>query len=207
MIKTISYDQEEILTNIIKLYCNDKIDADVTYSKGNFYKKIKRPNFTSDLYPQDDMTIKCNANNLSVENESFESLMFDPPFLAGYTKEKPSGIIGNRFHGFRYISDLWSWYSSCFPEFKRVIKNKGILIIKCQDTVSSGRQHLSHVYIINEAAKHGFYCKDLFVLLAKSRIVGHNHKSQKHARKFHSYFLVFEKNQKPLKSSSELSKV
>ncbi len=46
---------------------------------------------------------------------------------------------------------------------------------------------------MNEASKLGFINKDLFILLAKNRIIGHNHGNQKHARKFHSYFIVFKK--------------
>lgn len=66
-------------------------------------------------------------------------------------------------------------------------------MFKCQDTVSSGKQYLSHVYVINEAEKLNFICVDVFILLATNRIQGHNHQNQKHARKFHSYFLVFKK--------------
>lgn len=101
--------------------------------------------------------------------------------------------MGKRFHGFRYVKDLWEWYDKCLVEFYRVLGKNGVLIFKCQDTVSSGKQHLSHVHIINEAENIGFYTKDLFILLAKTRIMGHNHINQKHARKFHSYFIVFEK--------------
>lgn len=119
--------------------------------------------------------------------------MFDPPFVVGHTKDKPTGIIGERFHGFRYISDLWTWYDLCLKEHYRILKKGGKLIFKCQDTVSSGKQHFSHVHIINKAEDLGFYTKDLFILLAKNRIIGHNHANQKHARKFHSYFIVFEK--------------
>jgi hypothetical protein len=46
---------------------------------------------------------------------------------------------------------------------------------------------------MNEAEKSGFYIQDLFILLAKNRMIGHNHKNQKHARKFHSYFIVLKK--------------
>ena len=45
------------------------------------------------------------------------------------------------------------------------VQDKGILIFKCQDKVSSGKQYMSHVFIINEAEKLGFYTKDLFILL------------------------------------------
>lgn len=39
VIKSISYDQHEIIKNIISLYCSDGIELDTTYSKGLFYKK------------------------------------------------------------------------------------------------------------------------------------------------------------------------
>lgn len=195
VISTISYDQIEIIENIINLHCPSGIEVDPTYSKGNFYKndRIAQPRLKFDLYPQTDDTIGSNANNLPLEDSSINCLMFDPPFVVGHTKAKPTGIIGERFFGFPYIKDLWKWYGECLVEFSRIIKKGGVLIFKCQDTVSSGKQWFSHNFIMQEAEKVGFYNKDLFILLAKSRMIGHNHKNQKHARKFHSYFLVMTK--------------
>ena len=70
----------------------------------------------------------------------------------------------------------------------------GILIFKCQDKVSSGKQYMSHVFIVNTAVETGFYPKDLFVLLAKNRLVADwQARNQKHSRKFHCYFIVFQK--------------
>ncbi len=193
MIKSVSDNQHQIIKDILALYCPDGIDLDPTYSKGNFYKQIEKPRLKSDLFPQADDVVKSDAASLWLENDSIQTIMFDPPFVAGHTKENPTGIIGERFHGFRYVSDLWEWYDKCLLEFHRVLKKNGVLIFKCQDTVSSGKQHLSHIHIINKAEELGFYSKDLFILTAKNRIIGHNHQVQKHARKFHSYFLVFVK--------------
>lgn len=190
MIKSISYDQSEIISSILQLHCPNGIACDPTYSKGNFYKNLTPPRLKYDLFPQTECTTKASAEALPIGDAEVESLMFDPPFLVGHTKSKPTGIMGERFHGFRYIDDLWHWYSLCIAEHYRVLQNNGVYIFKCQDTVSSGKQHLTHVHVINEMQKAGFYVKDLFVLLAKSRIVGHNHANQKHARKFHSYFCV-----------------
>lgn len=54
-------------------------------------------------------------------------------------------------------------------------------------------------FVMNEAIKVGFYPKDLFVLLAKNRIVADwQVKNQKNARKYHSYFWVFEKSDKKI---------
>jgi len=195
LIKTIGLEQDEMIRNIIDLHCDGHIDVDPTYSKGVFYKSghVPQPTHKFDLFPQTEDTVQCAAENLPFENETVGTIMFDPPFLVGYTKPQATGIMGKRFGGFRYIKDLWIWYDDCLGEFHRIMKPKSKLVFKCQDTVSSGKQHLTHVYIINKAAEHGFYCKDLFVLLAKSRLIGKNHHTQQHARKFHSYFLVFEK--------------
>lgn len=195
LITTISYDQTEIIKNIIKLYAPQGIELGPTYSKGNFYKNtgIDEPWEKFDLYPQTDDTLEANANNLPHLDETISSIMFDPPFIAGHTKNKPSGLMGERFHGFRYVEDMWKWYAECLAEFYRILDYGGVLIFKCQDTISASKQYLSHVRIINEAERVGFYTKDLFVLLAKSRMIGHNHHTQQHARKFHSYFLVFQK--------------
>jgi hypothetical protein len=196
MIKSISYDQTEIIKNILALHVkSDRFDLDPTYSKGNFYNKskIEKPMLKFDLYPQTEDTRKSDACDLPLAERSILSIMFDPPFLAGYTKKKPTGIIGERFNGFPYIKDLWTWYDKCLTEHYRILDKSGILVFKCQDTVSSGKQHISHVEIINKAVEKGFYCKDIFILLAKNRMIGHNHKIQQHARKFHSYFLVFKK--------------
>ena len=130
MIKSISYDQQEIIKNIIKLHCPSGIELDPTYSKGVFYKNNPEiePLEKFDLYPKTDDTLQSNANNLPHLDCQISSIMFDPPFIVGHTKDKPTGIMGERFHGFRYIKDLWEWYEECLTEFHRILENKGILI-------------------------------------------------------------------------------
>ena len=52
IIKTISYEQTEIINDIMKLYCQDGFDLDPTYSKGNFYKNgIPEPRLKFDINP------------------------------------------------------------------------------------------------------------------------------------------------------------
>lgn len=194
VIQSINYDQKQIIKDIIKLHCPNGIELDPTYSKGTFYKgkNINQPFYKFDLYPQTEDTLQANANNLPHANNTINSIMFDPPFIVGLGK-KDKGIIAQRFGVFKDIKSLWHWYSECLNEFYRILKPNGILIVKCQDTINSGKQYFSHVYLMNEAQKIGFYNKDLFVLLAKNRLIGANHKVQYHARKFHSYFIVLKK--------------
>ena len=199
-ISSIGYEQEEIIENIIKLHVPQGfIDCDCTYSKGNFYKsgKIKEPQYKFDKFPQTQDTIQSCATNLPLEANSINCLMFDPPFLAttgkSLTIENDSNIINRRFGVFNSEKELHKFYVEAMKEIYRVLNDEGVLIFKCQDKVSSGKQYMSHVFIINQAEKIGFYTKDLFILQAKARLISGKVKRQIHARKFHSYFIVFEK--------------
>ena len=200
MIKSISYDQGEIIRDILNLHVPEhKIDCDPTYSKGIFYTNtsIETPRYKFDILPYNDTVIYADCRNLPLDNCSLNCIMFDPPFLATTgksLKEENGNIINKRFGVYSNEKELHQFYIDSMKEFYRILKDKGILIFKCQDKVSSGKQYMSHVFIMNEAVKLGFYPKDLFILLAKSRIVADwQLKNQKNARKFHSYFWVFQK--------------
>ena len=78
------------------------------------------------------------------------------------------------------------------------------MVFKCQDKTSSGKQYFSHVFIMNEAVKAGFYPLDLFVLLARSRLVADwQTRNQRHARKFCSFFWVFQKSARRIDYTGE----
>lgn len=199
IIKSISYSQEEILSWIIKLYCPDGFDLDPTYSKGIFYKyDISRPKYIGDINPTNTNVKVMDCRKLPFKNNSLNSIIFDPPFLATTGKSLKSNnnsenIIAKRFTVYNNMQELWKFYKQSLKEFKRKLKYYGYLIIKIQDSISSGKQYLSHHFITNEAIKVGLYPKDLFILLAKNRIIADWQRNQKHARKFHCYFLVFQK--------------
>ncbi len=202
VIKSISFDEQEIIKNIIKLHCKYPIELDPTYSKGNFYKNgIESPKFKFDIKPQTEDTEYGNAEDLPINNNTIHTIMFDPPFLAttgkSLNEHNSSNKINKRFGVFPNEEELHSFYIRAMIEFYRILKKNGILIFKCQDKISSGTQYLSHNFIINQAERVGFYCKDIFILLAKNRIVADwQAKNQKHARKYHSYFLVLQKSDK-----------
>ena len=201
MVKSISYDQSEIIRWILDLHVkNKKIDCDPTYSVGNFYKNtgIEEPKYKFDIYPKVDEVEFGDSRNLPLENCSIDCMMFDPPFLATTGKslenDDNNNAINKRFGVYPSEKELHKFYIDSLNESYRILKDRGILIFKCQDKISSGKQYLSHVFIINEAVRIGFYPKDLFILLAKSRLVADwQVQNQKNARKYHSYFIVFEK--------------
>ena len=72
-----------------------------------------------------------------------------------------------------------------------MLRPKGIYIVKCQDEVCANRQRLTHVEIINFVEKIGFITEDLFVVVRRNNPGMSRVLKQVHARKNHSYFLVF----------------
>jgi len=170
MIKSISYSQDEILNWIIQLYCPVGFELDPTYSKGCFYKNIPKPQLRFDLNPQIEGVEQSDCCNLPLNNESINTMIFDPPFVAG-KGNTTNGIIRARFGSYKTTQNhLWPMYHAALTEFYRILKQNGILVVKCQDCIDSAKQYMSHIEIINKAAALGFYPKDLFILLAKHRI-------------------------------------
>ena len=203
LVRNISYDQSEIIRNILRLHVpGGKIDCDPTYSIGAFYNgaEIEAPALRFDIKPQAEGVIQADARHLPLEDESISCMMFDPPFLATTGKslmERQGNIINRRFGVFPDEQSLHRFYVEAMVEAHRVLKPQGILIFKCQDKVSSGKQYWSHCFIMNEAVKIGFYPKDLFILLAKNRLVADwQARNQQHARKFCSFFWTFQKSNK-----------
>ena len=109
--------------------------------------------------------------------------------------KKGSSKIAKRFGAYENYNQLKKHYHGSLKEFHRILKPKGIVIFKLQNTVSSGKQHFTHYFVMKSAIELGFYPKDEFILHNKSKMTsfGGRWKTQKHAMKHHSYFLVLEK--------------
>jgi hypothetical protein len=198
-VRSVYKTNKEVITNIMSLYNIEQFDLDCTYSKGNFWKGLPEPKVKSDIYPINETVINATSEKLPFENGSMSSVMYDPPFVVvGKTyrdNKEGSSIIAKRFEGYETYKHLVSNYYLTLKELYRVTSNNGYVVVKCQDTVSGGKNHFSHVMVMNMAVEMGFYPKDMFVLLADVRInsFGSKWKKQEHARKYHSYFWVFQK--------------
>ena len=93
---------------------------------------------------------------------------------------------GSKWHA--AVSDL---YYKAGAEAFRVLKDNGVMIVKCQDEVLANRQWLTHVEIINHYEVLGFYTEDLFVVVRLNKAGISRLKKQVHARKNHSYFVGY----------------
>ncbi|MFK7642359.1 DNA methyltransferase [Neisseria oralis] len=181
--------------------------ADVTYGKGVFWKNVDLSKY--ELLASDIATgVDCRS--LPYEDNSLDAIVIDPPYMEGLLRSNPNHKAGTGSHlAFRdYYSNgnensdkkspkwhgaVTDLYFKAGQEALRVLKEKGVAIVKCQDEVSANRQWLTHVEIINFYEKIGFYTKDLFVVVRQNKSAVSRLKKQIHARKNHSYFLIFVK--------------
>lgn len=199
----------DVFPQILKLHVpmGSRI-ADVTFGKGTFWRKVGVTDYT--LYTSD-IADGIDCRELPYGDASLDCVILDPPYMEGFYRKNGSEKAGSGTHqafrdhyangseepasnGAKWHGAVLDMYKQAGAEACRVLRNKGILIAKCQDEVSANRQHLTHVEIINEYAPMGLYCKDLFVVVRPNKPGVSRIKKQNHARKNHSYFLVFEKS-------------
>ncbi|MEN8221118.1 MAG: DNA methyltransferase [Pseudomonadota bacterium] len=198
---------EEVFPEILHLHVpKGSTVADVTWGKGVFWKNVPPGDY--ELLATDiAMGIDCRA--LPYENESIDCVVLDPPYMEGFYRKKAEHKAGSGTHksfaeaysnGNEVDNGTKKWhaavtymYFEAGKEAYRVLKKKGVLIVKCQDEVSANKQWLTHLEIVNNYESMGYYTKDLFVLVRKNKPGVSRLKKQVHARKNHSYFLVFVK--------------
>ena len=224
VIKSIGYDQHEILYNIMQMHNGGKpFDCDMTYSIGNFYGKfnvkdsngeireinIPAPKYKYDVCPQVDGVEKIEPlGPLPLEDESIDSIVIDLPFVisCGPSINTPdydengnkvrNNLISRRFACYYPVAQLLESYKHWIEEAYRVLKPCGIMTFKTQATITGSKLLHTPYYSRLIAESIGFDSYDEFILLAKNRLVSGKVKKQQHARSFHSYFLVFKKSLK-----------
>lgn len=213
VIRNISYDQKEILWNIMQLYNDGKpFDCDMTASELKFYKSnksdkytIPEPRILFDVFPKEEKIKKIEPlGRLPLEDNSIDSIVIDLPFVvsppeAPSAKAKKDGsmIIFNRFHAYYPVDDLYESYMHWISEAYRVLKPNGTCVFKTQSTISGGVQHNTEEWSYMCAQRVGFTGEDKFILLSKARLISSGKiKKQVHARKYTSVFWVFKKTLK-----------
>lgn len=193
---------DDLFVKVISLYVPDgSIVADITYGQGVFWKKVPENKYQ---LLKSDLKDGTDSRKLPYDNASLDCVVFDPPYMhtPGGTAHKnhqnyeqyyknnkqPEGITQ------KYHEAVLELYFKTGEEVFRVLKDQGVFIVKCGDEVCANKQRLTHVEIINEYEKKGFIIEDLFVLVRKNRPGVSRIIKQVHARKNHSYFLVFRKS-------------
>jgi len=188
--KSVFENEQELLKAIIDIHLSGKdIELDPMYNKGNFYRDgVKQPDYIYDLEPQGLFCKKGDATKLPYENESFNNMILDPPFLFGIHGQAINYTCSKRYTIFKNFNELEKLYKGILLEAHRILKKKGILIFKCQDYTDS-KTTMTHALVYNWATEIGFYNKDLAILVKSNKVYNGN-LTQRHLRKIHTYFLI-----------------
>ena len=190
---------DDVFPQILELYLpSGSTVADVTYGKGVFWRRV--PDGIYDLLATD-ISTGVDCRNLPYGNAEVDCVVLDPPYMHSpggtahtvhfaFEKHYRNNGTGNRTHR-KYHDAVLSLYEEAGREAYRVLRERGVLIVKCQDEVCSNRQRFTHVEIMQAYGKLGFVAEDLFVVVRTNRPGVSRVVQQVHARKNHSYFLVF----------------
>jgi DNA methylase len=195
----------EVFPKVLALHVpRGALIADVTFGKGVFWRKVDLDQYQ--LLPSD-LKTGVDATDLPYEDDALDALVLDPPYMEGLFRKDKGHMAGNGSHaafrdnysngkpttngGPKWHDAVLDLYYRAAAEAKRCLKQGGVFIVKCQDEVSANRQRLTHVELINHFEGLDFYCKDLFVVVRQNKPNMSGVKKQVHARKSHSYFLVF----------------
>lgn len=198
-------DNSALFPQILSLYVPLGSDvADTTYGQGVFWRNVPKDSYK---LVKSDLKRGVDARKLPYKDGSLDCVVFDPPYMhtpggtahyghqnfeAYYQNNGTENDTNKKYH--EAVLDL---YYKASHEAHRVLKAKGVYIVKCQDEVCANKQRLTHIEITNYFTQHGFIVEDLFVLLRKNKPGVSRVLIQKHARKNHSYFMVFRKKNAP----------
>jgi hypothetical protein len=197
---------DDLFPHVLSLYvAPGSTIADTTFGKGVFWRKIPKGMYqlkASDLHRGVD------ATKLPYEDGGIDAVVFDPPYMhtpggsahknhqnyEGYYRNNVIQAVEVDEVPKKYHEAVLHLYFKAAKEAHRVLRKEGMYIVKCGDEVCANQQRLTHVEIINELNRIGFVTEDLFILLREnlpgvSRVL-----RQAHAKKNHSYFIVFRKS-------------
>ena len=208
----------EQFPDILRLYVPPPACVlDMTYGNGVFWRQVGNVEFvnfeTAALdNPASDGHYLLFANDLDKSKGYFHydvvnlperwearfgAVVLDPPYLGvgGLETLKESidrgyGTRARARRGLKGICAVRQLYAAGMMEAYRVLTRSGVLIVKTMDQVESGRQHLLSHDICDLGRILGFKFEDQFVYVNKNAPTM-RHKTQKHARKNHSFWLVF----------------
>lgn len=197
VLRSVYESQDSILSAIQQLHCPEGFEVDLTFGNGQFWKNLPRPKHCFDVTPLHPGVVQADSRFLPLASGSVQNVVFDPPFLTYVRAGREHNAkvkMTSRFGGYYTYGELEKHYQGTVGECYRVLKPRGKMVFKCQDIVHNHKLHCTHAKVITMAEIGGFRLADLFVLPAKHRMPSPQKGQQRHARIFHSYFLVFERD-------------
>ena len=201
----------DIFVDILRLYAPEgSVIADVTFGRGWFWGKVPGGKYTilaSDKSyerihnPQEEMFPYCyrfviDMERLPYRDESLDAIVIDPPYGKTGGANDGFGVVASyELSTVKSMVEVVKGYRMAASEAGRCLKAGGIAIVKGQDAIESGLPWWMHSRIRTEFEYYEFTMVDMFILVQEHTPIM-RHKYQYHARKNHSFFLIFKRDKR-----------
>ncbi|SFM21830.1 hypothetical protein [Shimia aestuarii] len=178
-----------LIREVCRLYApSGTTIADVTWGKGAFWHKAPAGVTVtgSDLITAPEGRA-YDFTDLPYADGEFDIVVLDPPY-------KPNGKTATtsdqyQLHTVSGMDDVKRLYIDGMSEAARVAGRQ--VWVKCQDMVHNGRQHDMMVSVVMHGYVLDLHLRDTFILVGNGSPAS-RWDTQHHARKRHSYLLVFD---------------
>lgn len=189
----------ELIEECVKLgyLTDDMVTLDPTYGLGRFWTRWRPAALeASDLDPdKSPIGRSVDCTNLPWSDSEFDAVVFDPPYKLNGTSTATGAATCDADYG---VSHYQSWQDRmqlCIDginEAHRVLKPGGMLLVKCQDQVCSGKVRWQTIEFTNHAVGLGSRLVDQLHLPSyRPQPAG---RRQIHARRNYSTLLVLRKD-------------
>ena len=174
-----------LFAQIMRLYVPEGSRVlDMTYGLGNFWDTpgIKERYRLVTMDMERPAHVRGVLEHPPFKAESFDAVVLDPPYANQGSEHTLKAGTASRTVYLMYLEGI--------KAAAALLRAGGALLVKCQDSIESGRQHWAVQYVLSMGLTSGLTAEDLFILV-QDGTPAMRHPYQKHARKNHSYFWVF----------------
>lgn len=171
---------------------------DATVNVGRFWRRSDRPHVGLDINLRFRPDVLGDNLAMPFRDDCFDAVVYDPPHIPNQGRDRQKdfntrfGLVvkSSKENGYN-LSHLFGPF---LQEAYRVLAPEGLLYAKISDYVHNHRLQWAHIDLVNAATSSGFVPCDCIVKVRKEPIVDPKWQVAHHARRRHSYWVVFRKS-------------
>ncbi len=195
-------DDAELLEKMLDFYPRKQPQRilDATVNQGRFWVGGSRPVVGMDINPRYKPDVVGDNRAMPFAADEFDVVVYDPPHVPNQGRDRVKDFTTRFGLGEKSPAENGYNFSHLYPPFMaeafRVLRREGVLFCKIADYVHNHRYQWAHVELIKAAVAAGFLACDCIIKARKGPIVDPKWKTAHHARRRHSYWLIFRKSKK-----------